>query len=122
MANKKEVNILLLGIVAILAIVGLVLLFTSPAATGRLYQYPPLPPTVDVPSGAGADVVAPYGTAVQATPGQPCANVAPCRDGRSPTYQQQGIRQEGAGQVRIGVCMCPFDVGSPQTWVYTYLG
>ena len=51
MANKKEVNILLLGIVAILAIVGLVLLFTSPAATGKnVWQTPQLPPTVEVPS------------------------------------------------------------------------
>ena len=121
MANKKEVNILLLGIVAILAIVGLVLLFTSPAATGRLYQTPPFPPSVEVPSGGGQLDIAPYGTAVQAVPGRECANVQRCRDGRIPTYQQRGIKTAGSGDFRIGVCNCPFDVGGPQTWVYTQL-
>jgi len=62
MADKKEVSILLLGIVAILAIVGLVLLFTSPAATGQAWQ-PPAPqtvPEVQMPAqpGAGAQQVA----------------------------------------------------------------
>jgi len=55
MADKKEVNILLLGIVAILAIVGLVLLFTSPAATGKLWQPPALPPNVETPAPVGYD-------------------------------------------------------------------
>ena len=51
MADKKEVSILLLGIVAILAIVGLVLLFTSPAATGRApFTLPPYPPGVQNPA------------------------------------------------------------------------
>ncbi len=49
MTDKKEINILLLGIVAILAIVGLVLLFTSPAATGKAFQPPALPPQVQSP-------------------------------------------------------------------------
>lgn len=53
MADKKEVNILLLGIVAILAIVGLVLLFTSPAATGKLWQPPALPPSMETPAPVG---------------------------------------------------------------------
>ena len=56
MADKKEVSILLLGIVAILAIVGLVLLFTSPAATGKLgFQLPPynLPPGRETPAPIG---------------------------------------------------------------------
>jgi hypothetical protein len=53
MADKKEVNILLLGIVAILAIVGLVLLFTSPAATGKAFYPPALPPEVAVPAPVG---------------------------------------------------------------------
>lgn len=56
MANKKEVSILLLGIVAILAIVGLVLLFTSPAATGKLpFTLPPYPtgPDVQTPAPIG---------------------------------------------------------------------
>lgn len=53
MADKKEVSILLLGIVAILAIVGLVLLFTSPAATGKYTWNPPaqIPPTLESPAG-----------------------------------------------------------------------
>ncbi len=53
MADKKEVSILLLGIVAILAIVGLVLLFTSPAATGKVFTPPPLPPGVESPAPVG---------------------------------------------------------------------
>lgn len=53
MADKKEVNILLLGIVAILAIVGLVLLFTSPAATGKAFVPPQLPPSVESPASVG---------------------------------------------------------------------
>jgi len=56
MADKKEVSILLLGIVAILAIVGLVLLFTSPAATGKLgFQLPAysLPPGQENPAPIG---------------------------------------------------------------------
>ncbi len=58
MADKKEVSILLLGIVAILAIVGLVLLFTSPAATGRAFTPPSLPPDVQAPAGVSSPVVA----------------------------------------------------------------
>jgi len=53
MTDKKEVNILLLGIVAILAIVGLVLMFTSPAATGKAFVPPPLPPEVQSPAPVG---------------------------------------------------------------------
>jgi hypothetical protein len=53
MADKKEVSILLLGIVAILAIVGLVLLFTSPAATGKAFNAPNLPPGVESPAPVG---------------------------------------------------------------------
>ncbi len=53
MADKKEVSILLLGIVAILAIVGLVLLFTSPAATGKAFVPPQLPPGIESPAPVG---------------------------------------------------------------------
>jgi hypothetical protein len=53
MADKKEVSILLLGIVAILAIVGLVLLFTSPAATGKAFKTPNLPPGIESPAPVG---------------------------------------------------------------------
>jgi hypothetical protein len=53
MADKKEVSILLLGIVAILAIVGLVLLFTSPAATGKAFFPPQMPPEVAYPAPIG---------------------------------------------------------------------
>ena len=55
MTDKKEVNILLLGIVAILAIVGLVLMFTSPAATGKAFVPPALPPNVESPAPVGYD-------------------------------------------------------------------
>ncbi|PIN74574.1 hypothetical protein COV18_06805 [Candidatus Woesearchaeota archaeon CG10_big_fil_rev_8_21_14_0_10_37_12] len=51
MAEKKDVSLLLLGIVAILAIVGLVLLFTSPAATGNAYFPPELGPEVQYAAG-----------------------------------------------------------------------
>ncbi len=63
MADKKEVSILLLGIVAILAIVGLVLLFTSPAATGRAFIPPPLGPTVETPAPVGPGPVVQGGQA-----------------------------------------------------------
>ena len=53
MANKKEVNILLLGIVAILAIVGLVLLFTSPAVPYGATVVPPTPLGVSTVGGLG---------------------------------------------------------------------
>jgi len=55
MTDKKEVSILLLGIVAILAIVGLVLLFTSPMATGKAYNPPPLSsvPNIESPARVG---------------------------------------------------------------------
>jgi hypothetical protein len=53
MADKKEVSILLLGIVAILAIVGLVLLFTSPAAIGNMWMPPPMAPEVQAPYPPG---------------------------------------------------------------------
>jgi len=53
MTDKKEISILLLGIVAILAIVGLVLLFTSPAATGKAYFPPPLGPQTQTPGPVG---------------------------------------------------------------------
>jgi len=57
MTDKKEVNILLLGIVAILAIVGLVLMFTSPAATGKAFVPPALPPQMESPAPVGYDGV-----------------------------------------------------------------
>jgi len=53
MTDKKEVSILLLGIVAILAIVGLVLLFTSPAATGQAWQPPAMGPEAQYAAGPG---------------------------------------------------------------------
>lgn len=57
MTDKKEVSILLLGIVAILAIVGLVLLFTSPAATGKASYYPPaMGPEVQAPAAADVPI------------------------------------------------------------------
>ncbi len=122
MTDKKEVSILLLGIVAILAIVGLVLLFTSPAATGRAYQPPPFPPSISVP----ANVASPNElnippNAILVAPDIPCGGLGPCPSGLSQTFQQHNIKQVGGQNYRIGVCQCPPVEGFPQTWVYMIL-
>ena len=97
MTDKKEVSILLLGIVAILAIVGLVLLFTSPAATGKAFFPPPLPPEVSVPAPVGYQVSAQQvgqtanAVYVSALEG---ANLARCPNGKVRTREQGNIRYD----------------------------
>ena len=101
MTDKKEVSILLLGIVAILAIVGLVLLFTSPAATGKAYFPPQLPPAVETPApvgygptiGGGQASGSGYGNAilVSALEG---SNLPRCPNGRIRTREQGNIPYE----------------------------
>lgn len=107
MADKKEVSILLLGIVAILAIVGLVLLFTSPAATGRAWQPPAqLPPTLEMPAGPGETAVGGQynvarggqGNAVYITE-MDAALLPTCPNGRLRTRMQGNLPYEAtAGQ------------------------
>ena len=102
MADRKEVNILLLGIVAILAIVGLVILFTSPAATGRAYTLPPIP-EVAVPAGENVFI----GGGLPGTPVfytyESCAAVS-CPGGCYGTQLQRGIYKDGG---YIQTCICP---------------
>ena len=103
MTDKKEVSILLLGIVAILAIVGLVLLFTSPVATGRAWFPPALPPQVEAPAPVGYGGVV-VGGQVQAVKGQlgnailvPAlegGNLPRCPNGRLRTRIQGNIPYE----------------------------
>jgi hypothetical protein len=64
MTDKKEVSILLLGIVAVLAIVGLVLLFSSRMATGQYVL--PVDHIIIIPIE------------------HPCDSLPPCADGRPP--------------------------------------
>jgi hypothetical protein len=82
MADKKEVSILLLGIVAILAIVGLVLLFTSPAATGKAWFPPPVGPEIQAPSG------------VQIIPGLESMHLSRCPDNQLREREQGNIRYD----------------------------
>jgi len=103
MTDKKEVSILLLGIVAILAIVGLVLLFTSPAATGRAWFPPPLPPDVQTPAPVGVGPVSSgeyFGT-VRGQIGNAVivselegANLPRCPNGKLRTREQGNILYE----------------------------
>ena len=82
MTNKKEVSILLLGIVAILAIVGLVLMFTSPVATGNAWFPPPLGPQVQTPAGP------------QVIPTQDAGYLPLCPNGQKRSRQQGNIPYE----------------------------
>ncbi|RJQ21383.1 hypothetical protein C4580_02475 [Candidatus Woesearchaeota archaeon] len=99
MADKKEVNILLLGIVAILAIVGLVLMFTSPAATGKAFTPPPLPPNVETPAPVGYDGVpmgmqaGQIGNAI-VVPALEGSNLPRCPNGAVRTREQGNIPYE----------------------------
>ncbi len=102
MADKKEVSILLLGIVAILAIVGLVLLFTSPAATGKAFFPPPLPPEVAYPAPVGYQPQGDYGGQASGSgygnailiPSLEGSNLPVCPNGRLRTRQQGNIPYE----------------------------
>jgi hypothetical protein len=98
MTDKKEVSILLLGIVAILAIVGLVLLFTSPAATGKAFFPPPLPPDVSYPAplGYGAEATEQTGQIANAilVSALEGANLDRCPNGAVRTREQGNIPYE----------------------------
>ena len=73
MADQKEISILLLGIVAVLAIVGLVLLFSSRMATGRMAAFPDSRPDI---------IIIPIE--------YPCDSLPPCdSDGRPPVDLQK---------------------------------
>jgi hypothetical protein len=114
MADKKEVSILLLGIVAILAIVGLVLLFTSPAATGKAFFPPPLPPEVAYPAPVGYEPgyyggqydPSGYGNAliVAALEG---SNLPLCPNGRMRTREQGNIDYEAIPDHLCNWFYCP---------------
>ena len=114
MADKKEVSILLLGIVAILAIVGLVLLFTSPAATGKAFFPPQLPPQMAYPASVG------YGPAVEG--GQASgtgygnailvsalegSNLSPCPNGLIRTREQGNLDYEAVPGYLCNWFYCP---------------
>ncbi len=118
MADKKEVSILLLGIVAILAIVGLVLLFTSPAATGRAFFPPPLPPDVQAPTSDYGPIIAgggQYGqignaVLVSALEG---ANLERCPNGELRTREQGNINYEAIPGKYCNWFYCPSLAESP---------
>lgn len=114
MTDKKEVSILLLGIVAILAIVGLVLLFTSPAATGRnVWELPPLPPQpqyaapsdyavggqYDVVRGGGGNAI----YVLELTP----ASLPACPNGRLRTQLQGNVPYEAIPGYYCDWFACP---------------
>ncbi len=120
MADKKEVSILLLGIVAILAIVGLVLLFTSPAATGKAFFPPPLPPDVSYPApigyepsiGGGQYSGTGYGNAILISSLEG-SNLALCPNGRIRTREQGNIDYEAIPGKMCSWFYCAGLVGSP---------
>ena len=115
MTDKKEISILLLGIVAILAIVGLVLLFTSPAATGKLFQTPPLPPQVQSPMPVGEGPVAEVGVIgnaiiVSALEG---ANLPRCPNGDLRTREMGNVPYEAIAGHYCLWFYCPYQENSP---------
>ena len=116
MADKKDVNntnMLLLGIVAVLAIVGLVLLFTSPAATGKAWFPPPLPPAVETPAPLQyqpTPVAAQAGIAVGNTvivPRLAGSSLPACPSGRLRTPMQGNIPYEAIPGHMCNWFYCP---------------
>jgi len=117
MADKKEVNILLLGIVAILAIVGLVLLFSSPAATGKAFFPPPyqevaypaplsgqgIPPGPAQQGMIGNAIYIPYLEATQ---------LPLCPNGRLRTREQGNVVYAAAPTQKCAWFTCPGLEGS----------
>ncbi len=126
MANKKEVSILLLGIVAILAIVGLVLLFTSPAATGKFpFTLPAysLPPGVQTPAPLGYEPTEVGGDFGQARgqmgnafiiPRLEGANLPRCINGQLRTREMGNVPYEAAPGYECAWFYCPFLAESGQ--------
>ncbi len=114
MTDKKEVNILLLGVVAILAIIGLVLLFTSPAATGKAFFPPALPPTLETPAPVGYGPVVQGGQASGAGYGNAIivselegANLDRCPDNRIRTIEQHNLPYEAIPGYLCNWFYCP---------------
>ena len=106
MTDKKEVNILLLGIVAILAIVGLVLLFTSPAATGKAFFPPALPPSVENPAPIS------YGGGAVVIPSLEGSNLPVCPNGRARTREMGNIPYQAIPGHLCSWFFCPQLEGS----------
>ena len=110
MADKKEVSILLLGIVAILAIVGLVLLFTSPAATGKAFFPPQLPPEVAYPAPVGYQIAAQQygqiGNAILVSRLEG-SSLPACPNGRIRTREQGNIDYEAVPGYLCNWFYCP---------------
>ncbi|MBW3018902.1 hypothetical protein KY329_01825 [Candidatus Woesearchaeota archaeon] len=83
--DRSEIHMLLLGMVAVLAIVGLVLMFNARMATGKV-SYLPNPEIV--------------------TPTQACAGAPACPDGSGRTMTGQDTSQMTQG-VMTYICSCP---------------
>lgn len=113
MADKKEVNMLLLGMVAILAIVGLVLMFTSPAATGKAFQPPPLPPEVQSPAAVIPQMTPAIGTQTGPisnavlVPALEGSNLPSCPGGRMRTRMQGNLPYEAVPGQFCSWFYCP---------------
>jgi len=123
MTDKKEISILLLGIVAILAIVGLVLLFTSPAATGKAYFPPPLPPQTQTPSPIGYGPAPSDTSVISEQWGQISnaiyveklegANLPRCPNGEIRARRQGNMRYQALDEELCGWFYCPTLANSP---------
>ena len=86
--DKKETSILLLGIVAILAIIGLVILFTRPAITGKISSAQEM---------GGGLILIPLE--------YPCDSAPPCINGKTPVDMNQNIYNP-ATKTYNRVCWC----------------
>ena len=120
MTDKKEVSILLLGIVAILAIVGLVLLFTSPAATGKAFFPPAIPPQVEAPAQVGYGPTTVGGDTarigysnVQLVSALEGSNLPRCPNGALRTREQGNIDYEAIPGYLCNWFYCPGLAKSP---------
>jgi len=82
--DRSEIHMLLLGMVAVLAIVGLVLMFNARMATGKAFL--PNPEII--------------------TPQQQCAGAPLCPDGSVRTLVGQDTSQMGRG-IMTFICGCP---------------
>lgn len=125
MANKKEVSILLLGIVAILAIVGLVLLFTSPAATGKFpFTLPAYPAQLQTPAPIGYQPTAVGGDFGQGRGTQignaiiiarlEGSNLPRCVNGQIRTREMGNVPYQAAPGYECAWFYCPFLAESGQ--------
>lgn len=83
--DRSEIHMLLLGMVAVLAIVGLVLMFNARMATGKV-SYLPNPEIIP--------------------PAQACAGAPLCPDGSTRTLTGQDTSQMSRG-IMTYICSCP---------------